>query len=151
MAIQVSSIVVGVDGSPSAAAAVEWAAAMAKGMHAQVTAVFAIAPMDYAFPEGSPVVPPQLDPEWRALMRADFETVWCRPLKEAGVTYHAVMEDGSPASVLNEVADRVGADIIVVGRRGRGGMAELVLGSVSHALTLHAHRPVLLIPPPAAR
>lgn len=150
MAIEVRSIVVGVDGSEPAAAAIEWATAMAKGMDAEVTAVFAIAPMVYAFPEGYPMVPPQLDPEWRTAIRADFEDTWCRPLKDAGVRYRAVMEDGAPASVLADVAERVDADVIVVGRRGRGGVAELVLGSVSHALTLQAHRPVLLIPPPAA-
>lgn len=144
--MQVKTIVVGLDGSEPAAAALDWTVAMAKGMGSEVVAVFAIAPMVYAFPEGYPMLPPQLDPEWRKLMQADFETVWCKPLKEAGIRYRTVMEDGSPASVLNEVADRVGADVVVVGRRGRGGIAELVLGSVSHALVLHSHHPVLLVP-----
>ena len=56
------------------------------------------------------------------------------------------MEDGRPASVIAQVADSVDANVIAVGRRGRGGVAELVLGSVSHELVLHAKRPVLLIP-----
>ena len=145
----IKRIVVGVDGSEHANVAVEWAAAMAKGMDAEVIAVFAVAPAAYAFPEGYPVIPPQMDPEWRAAMLNDFETAWCAPLKQAGVRYRALMEDGRPATVLNEIAERSGADVIVVGRRGRGGVAELVLGSVSHELTLHAHRPVLLIPPAA--
>ena len=55
------------------------------------------------------------------------------------------MEDGRPASVIATVADGIDADVIVVGRRGRGGVAELVLGSVSHELVLHSKRPILLI------
>ena len=38
------------------------------------------------------------------------------------------------------------ADLVVVGRRGRGGFAELILGSTSYALTHHLQRPLLVIP-----
>jgi nucleotide-binding universal stress UspA family protein len=48
--------------------------------------------------------------------------------------------------LINDVADRLNADVIILGRRGRGGVAELVLGSVSHELVLHSNRAVLLIP-----
>jgi nucleotide-binding universal stress UspA family protein len=58
------------------------------------------------------------------------------------------MQDGRAGSVIDEVADRENADIVVVGRRGRGGVKELLLGSVSHALVLHSKRPVLVISPP---
>jgi nucleotide-binding universal stress UspA family protein len=47
--------------------------------------------------------------------------------------------------VIAQVADSVNADVIVIGRRGRGGVAELVLGSVSHELVLHSKRPILVI------
>jgi nucleotide-binding universal stress UspA family protein len=55
------------------------------------------------------------------------------------------MEDGRPSAVIAQVGESVDADVIVVGRRGRGGVAELVLGSVSHELVLHSKRPILLI------
>ena len=55
------------------------------------------------------------------------------------------MRDGRPATVISEAADEFDADLIMVGRRGRGGVAELVLGSVSHELVLHSKRPVLVI------
>jgi nucleotide-binding universal stress UspA family protein len=127
--------------------AVQWAARMAKGMGSEVVAVFAIAPPTY-IDAGymAPVEPPQLDPAWRAEMKKEFEGQWCKALQEAGVRYRTMMEDGRPASVIAQIADDIDADIIVVGRRGRGGVAELVLGSVSHELVLHARRPVLLIP-----
>jgi nucleotide-binding universal stress UspA family protein len=139
-------IVVGVDGSEHSDAAVAWTARMAKGMGSEVVAVFAIAPpvyFDSAF--APPVQMPQYDPEWRAEMKKEFEQSWSKALKTSGVKYRTVMDDGRPASVISQVADDVDADVIVVGRRGRGGVAELVLGSVSHELVLHSKRPVLVI------
>ena len=142
----IGRIVVGVDGSEHSNAAIDWAARMAKGMGSEVVAVFAIAPPVY-FDTGymAPIAPPQFDPAWRAEMKKEFEKQWCKGLRDAGVRYRTVMEDGRPASVIAEVADSVDADLIVIGRRGRGGVAELVLGSVSHELVLHSKRPVLVI------
>jgi nucleotide-binding universal stress UspA family protein len=115
-------------------------------MGSEVVAVFAIAPPVY-FDTGymAPVAPPQLDPQWRAEIKTEFEEQWCKRLKEAGVQYRMILGDGRPASVIAQVADSIDADVIVVGRRGKGGVAELVLGSVSHELVLHSKRPILLI------
>ena len=151
----IGRIVVGVDGSQHSEAAIKWAVRMAGGMGSEVVAVFAIAPPVY-FDGGflAPVVPPQLDEEWRAGMKNQFEEVWCKSLRDAGVRYRAIMEDGRPASVIAQIAESVNADVIVIGRRGRGGVAELVLGSVSHELVLHSKRPILVIstdPPIGAR
>jgi nucleotide-binding universal stress UspA family protein len=142
----INRIVVGVDGSEHADAALEWAVRMAKGMGSEVIAVFAIS-LPFYFDAGymTAVAPPQFDPEWREAMRKEFEGIWCKRLRDAGVQYRMVMEDGRPASVIATVADGTDADVIVVGRRGRGGVAELVLGSVSHELILHSKLPILLI------
>jgi nucleotide-binding universal stress UspA family protein len=136
-------IAVGVDGSESSAAAVKWAIRLAKGMGSQVIAVYAIdIPVYFPEPEELPFV---LDQDWRAGMKSDFEDKWCRPLKVAGVRYRPVMEDGRAATVIAEVAEREKADVIVVGRRGRGGVAELLVGSTSHELVLHSRQPVLVV------
>jgi nucleotide-binding universal stress UspA family protein len=140
-------IVVGVDGSEHSGFALAWAIRMARGMHSEVVAVYAIdLPVWYASAGGA--LPPQFDPEWRTAMQTEFEAHWCKPLKDAGVRYYTRMEDGRTASVINQVADEMNADVIVVGRRGRGGVAELVLGSVSHELVLQSKRPVLVISSP---
>jgi nucleotide-binding universal stress UspA family protein len=143
----IKRIVVGLDGSKQSEAALKWAARMAKGMGSQVIAVYALdVPVYFPEPYGTPL---QFDEEWRAAIRSEFENKWCKPLKVSGVRYRTVMQDGRAASVIDEVADREKADIVVVGRRGRSGVTELLLGSVSHALVLHSKRPVLVISAPA--
>ena len=142
----IKKLVVGVDGSEHAGHAMTWAARMARGMGSEVVAVFAVSPPVYIDLGYAQVTPPvQYDPEWRAEIQRDFEQKWTKPLADAGVRYQAVMRDGRAASVLAAIADEAGADIILVGRRGRGGMRELLLGSVSHELVLHSKRPVLVI------
>ncbi len=140
----IKRIVVGVYGSTQAAAALKWAVRIAKGMGSQITAVYAIHLPVYLAPEYG--VPFQFDQDWRDEMRTEFEDKWCKPLRASGVFYRTVMEDGRPASVIMAVADRENADIVIVGKRGRGAAAELLLGSVSHELVLNSKRPVLISP-----
>jgi nucleotide-binding universal stress UspA family protein len=141
----IKKIVVGIDGSDPAAAALAWAIRMAQGMGSEIIAVYAIdMPTYFPQPYGVPV---QFDESWREQIRGEFENKWCKALKDSGVRYRAVMEDGRAASVVSAVAERENADVIVAGRRGRGGVAELVLGSVSHELVVQSTRPVLLISP----
>jgi nucleotide-binding universal stress UspA family protein len=55
-----------------------------------------------------------------------------------------VIDDRHPAEALVELSSA--ADLLVVGSRGRGGFRQLLLGSVSHAVVLHAVCPVVVIP-----
>jgi nucleotide-binding universal stress UspA family protein len=57
--------------------------------------------------------------------------------------------DGSTARTVLTVAERLDADVIVVGTRGRGAAKSALLGSVSHGLVQHADRPVVVVPSPA--
>jgi nucleotide-binding universal stress UspA family protein len=140
---RIRRIAVGIDGSEHAAAALDWAIQMARGMGSEVIVIYAVPPPSYY---GTSYAPPvEFDPEWRAEVQKTFEGEWSRPLNSSGVPFKTVMEDGRPASVIAEVAQREGADMVVVGRRGRGGFAELVLGSVSHELTHYTQLPILLI------
>lgn len=141
----IQRIVVGVDGSEPSAAALAWAIEMARGMRSEIVAVFGLeipADLSLGF---APIAAALYDPEWRATLKRELEEVWTASLKESGVPYRVEMWDGRPATVIVEVADSVDADIVVVGRRGRGGVAELLLGSVSHEVALHCRRPVLMI------
>jgi nucleotide-binding universal stress UspA family protein len=52
----------------------------------------------------------------------------------------------SVAKKIRDVAHEIDACLIVCGQRGRGAFASAVLGSVSHQLSAHAERPVLIAP-----
>lgn len=141
------SIVLGLDGSPSSDAALRWCAGSAPALDAEVIAVYALVPV-------VPLVPAPMsaaasavtyDDEMRRQLARELDG-WCAPLAAAGVEYRCELVDGAPAEAIMRVADEADAAMIVVGRRGRGGFAELVLGSVPHHLSHHASRPVLVVP-----
>jgi nucleotide-binding universal stress UspA family protein len=54
---------------------------------------------------------------------------------------------GAPSHAIADVADQVGADLIVVGTRGHSAITTLVLGSVARSLLHVARQPVLVVPP----
>ncbi len=78
---------------------------------------------------------------------AQREAVWAGvgPLLDAAsVSVHRIDLEGYPADALVEYAQDVGADLIVVGSRGRGDLASLVLGSTSHRVVNQAPCDVLI-------
>ncbi len=52
----------------------------------------------------------------------------------------------SVARTIDEIAEEIGAGLIICGQRGRGALGSALLGSVSHALAAHTKRPVLIAP-----
>jgi nucleotide-binding universal stress UspA family protein len=64
-----------------------------------------------------------------------------------GVTAESLQVPGEPSQVICDVADRLGADLVIVGRRGYSGLNELILGSVSNAVLHRALCSVLVVQP----
>lgn len=58
--------------------------------------------------------------------------------KNSSLTISTVVTEGSPKSVILHEAETFGADLIVVGSHGYGTVKRFMLGSVSHAVSLHA-------------
>ncbi|WP_371151522.1 universal stress protein [Buchananella felis] len=138
-------IVVGVDGSDVAARALSLAIDEAMLWNAELTAVAAV-PMTTGMGTLS-WIPTSVDRETvvadaRAGLDATIESVLGG--RDVNVRRHAL--DGNPAALLAEFSTAV--DLVVVGTRGRGGFAGLLLGSTSQALLNHTTCPVMVVPGP---
>jgi nucleotide-binding universal stress UspA family protein len=139
-------IVVGLDGSPGSDAAARWCVEAAPLLDADIVAVHAILPLLSMVPATAPTVAPL---DYDEVARREFAREldhWCEPFESAGIEFRALVLAGEPTEMLMKVADESDAAMIVVGRRGRGGFKELVLGSVPHRLSHHATRPVVVVP-----
>lgn len=134
-------IVVAVDGSAGSARALEWAAALASDLGAEVVAVHALGLLDELEPGTK--VPAQAH---REQIRRLFEDEWCAVLDTEEVETRRLLRDGAAVRVLLTVADEVNADLIVLGSRGLGGYPDLLLGSTSTQVAQQSHRPVAIIP-----
>ena len=144
-ATDIKFIIVGVDGSDHSRAALQWAYGEAAHHDASLTVVTAWQP---------PTLP--MSPPYGALSDKDYDT---QPRTEAlallekltgeldartpAVDVRTSIEEGSPAKVLIERSK--GADLVVVGSRGHGGFAGMLLGSVSQHLVAHAECPVVVV------
>lgn len=139
-------IVVGIGGSPGSAAALRWATRLAMATNAQVLAVHVIEPPRYDI--RSLGLPRTIlnEANWRETIRAELKATRCRPLVVAGVRHRVLVEEGRAGPCLAAIARRDDADLIVTGRRGLAGMAEMVRGSVSYYLTHHSPCPVAMMP-----
>ncbi|MGE0878217.1 MAG: universal stress protein, partial [Acidimicrobiia bacterium] len=136
-------IVVGIDGSESSTAALQWALDEAQVRSATVKAVRVWRMPyvgDFAGPAVAAVDPNELADANRELLDSVVDAALAT---RSDITVERVVRDGNPAAELaDEAAD---ADLLVVGSRGRGGFAELMLGSVSHQVAAHAPCPVAIV------
>lgn len=136
-------IVVGVDGSKASAQAIDFAFAQATARAGRVLAVHAWSSPVTTF-EGAPS-PLTFDPaeieESARLLVAESLAGARADNPDVEVEVRLVM--GRPDKTLLDAGER--ADLIVVGSRGLGGFAGLLLGSVAHAVLHHAHRPVAVV------
>lgn len=74
------------------------------------------------------------------------QQVATRVAAEWGLRVEPIAEDGSPAGLVTDVAERIGADLIVMTTHGAGGFTPDWLGSVADSVIRHSHRPVLALP-----
>jgi nucleotide-binding universal stress UspA family protein len=139
-------IIVAVDGSEHSHRAVEWCAKYAEKLGAEVIAVHAIETAVYTAGVGFTPVPAVYTPQQEDELREILTEHWCAALTQANVPFKTVMHVGYPSNVICDIARSEDADLVVAGRRGRGGFAELMLGSTSHQLAQHVGRPLVIVP-----
>jgi nucleotide-binding universal stress UspA family protein len=132
-------LVVGFDDSRGAGAALEWALAEAKRDEARVTLVHAHL-LEGAWIDRADMA------RWSEVERRAAEAALAKTVvavQTPGVELDARVVEGSPVDVLIDASRD--ADLLVVGSRGRGGLAGLLLGSVSQRCAERAHCPVVVV------
>jgi len=138
-------IVVGIDGSPGGDAALAFALeeAAIRGLPLRIVCAWEPSAGEWvgeAFAATADSVV-QADDDAQEVLRAALEHVAAGTAVQAT----AVAVEGHPSAVLVEQAR--GASLLVVGSRGRGATAGLLLGSVSAGIVRHAPCPVVVVPP----
>lgn len=131
-------VVVGIDASESARAALRWAAEYANRFDLPLEAVIA---WDLDPYYGYPILQFERDAEERA-QQAMADTIRDELGEDAALTQRVLR--GKAAPILLEAGKS--ASLLVVGTRGHGAFTGMLLGSVSQHCAQHATCPVVIIP-----
>ena len=138
-------VVVGVDASRHAALAADWAATEAMSRGATLHLIHA-SDMDPGSaligPIGEPAADPARSAQMHILARTEYRVRMAHPALPVVVE---LVHDGAAGALVD--ASRT-AQLLVLGTRGHGAFAGLVLGSVSMRVTAHGHCPVVLLRSP---
>jgi len=151
MSIFPTKIVVATDGSPESALAAHTAAQIADETGSELDVV-------YVRPRSVPLHPghfvgPEVEEHWlqreQELLEQEAQLLLdtqVREIEAAGSsvaqTQHGV---GKPDEEIIALGEELGAGLIVIGSRGRGGIRRVLMGSVCDSVVRHAHCPVLVV------
>lgn len=140
-------IVVGTDGSDTAAQAVRQAVELAKTFGAQLSIVSAYAPISGRRVKGEQSAAPadvhyEIGPREDVLLILDAAAA---EAKAAGVEVKTHPIEGDPADAILNVAEETKADLIVVGNKGMTGARRYLLGSVPNNVSHHAPCSVIIV------
>jgi nucleotide-binding universal stress UspA family protein len=158
MSIFPTKILLATDGSTKAELAGRTAAEVADktGSELHVVHVFGIIPWYPFYPETTDLDETELEEQQveedlqriseqraRELLDAEVEKI----SSLSGTLAQAHLREGGPAQEIVGLAEEIGAGLIVVGSRGRGGIRRALMGGVSDSVVRHAHCPVMVVRP----
>ena len=135
-------ILLAVDGSDHALQAARKAAELARAMNSKdfrIVVAYDFIPPYLGEPNMQSAINARMD-DANAFVQKAMETVGKIPCE-----IHTELIEGSPAEVIVQVAATRKSDVIVMGSRGLGTLAGLLLGSTSQKVVAHAPCPVLIV------
>jgi nucleotide-binding universal stress UspA family protein len=147
MSIFPTKILLATDGSEDAALAVRTGADIAQKTDSELHVVYVGSSLEYVGmgpPEIGDIPAPtqeQLSAEARELLDAEVEQVKA----VGGTVAQAHLGLGAPDREIVDLAEEIGAGLIVIGSRGLGGVRRALMGSVSDSVVRHAHCPVMVV------
>ncbi|WP_063053166.1 universal stress protein [Nocardia arthritidis] len=134
------SIVVGIDGSPTAVGAARWAGAIASRQHATLVLLAVVPALDYPL-TSSALAEVNLRPELRAAAKQKVQEAFdAVRAEQPDVEIRRIVEDGTPAREL--IAHSAGARMVVVAAKSQDRLSTLLLGSTALTVANKAGCPV---------
>jgi nucleotide-binding universal stress UspA family protein len=143
----IGSMVVGTDGSETAAEAVRQATELAKQLGAKIHLVSAYEPVPAGRLRAEVQDVPD-DLQWAVNPRSDVNATLeeaSETVQQAGVEVDSYAREGDPADAILDVAEEQKADLIVIGNKGMTGAKRFLLGSVPNKISHHAPCSVMII------
>ncbi|HEX5309880.1 MAG TPA: universal stress protein [Solirubrobacteraceae bacterium] len=139
-------VLVAIDGSGHAQRALDEAIDLARLANAKLT-VISVHQRTSALLVGGPVVPPIDLGELEQALRREHEQLLDTAIEQVpgDVSVVKVLAEGPPAPAILAQARKDQSDLIVLGSRGRGELASMLLGSVSHQVLQRSGVPVLVV------
>lgn len=138
-------VLVGVDGSPASAKAIDFAFAEADARHTGLVALHCWSPSpSLSFTNEYSQVELDADAESARLLLAEAIAGRAQDYPDVAVEQRVVLDAYAEEVFVSASKD---SSLVVVGSRGRGGFTGLMLGSLSQALLHHGHCPVVVVHP----
>jgi len=143
------TLLTAVDLSPITPKVIEGAGALASSLGAKLILLHVTEPVAAYVPVGAamdvitapvPMEPPDLD-----ALKSRLEEL-AAPVRAKGVTVETVASVSLPVDEILDLAEKTGADMLVLGSHGHGALYHLFSGSVVTAVLQKATRPVMVIP-----
>lgn len=149
--LRLRRVLVPLDGSDFSRFAVEYAVRLAAAQEAEVVFLHVIDPaVVAALLRSAGGTEHDVRGRLRETASAYLEEA-ARVAVEGGVAHREVLEEGDPAEVILDVAGRVGADLVVMGRIGRRGPRRMLVGSITQRVIECGDRAVLVVNGPPGR
>lgn len=133
-------ILVPMDGSPQSRRALEFA--VEEWPDAALTVLHVIDPVEGGYGGGAAVSSGE---QWYESRTERAEALFEEARTAVGRDVASLIEVGRPASVIVDVVDEEGFDLVVVGSHGRTGLSRMLLGSVAESVVRNSTTPVTVV------
>ena len=144
MAIEIRQILVPLDFSEHAKPVLEWASELAREHGAKLVLLHAYhLPVEFQQLEGA-YLPPEFWTNVKTEAQQSLDE-YASGVSRQGLEVEALVREGYPATVIEEEAERLDVDLIVIGTRGLSGLKHMLLGSIAERVVQRAPCPVLTV------
>ena len=147
MSIFPTKVLLATDGSEDAALATRTAIDLRNKTNSELHVVHVGPLVGYVAPGAPPItdVNSRYQKEYHKVAQ-NLLTAQIQQIKDAGSEVEqAHLRMGKPDEEIIDLAEEIGAGLIVMGSRGRGGIRRALMGSVSDSVVRHAHCPILVV------